>query len=129
MPFIICKDCNLPARVSKLKNGDNQYYTKALADGCQCGTDQRRGEPRQQWLRENMVETIEELNHSTDDFSIPKPVKNATSQHAGAENDIPDIPLIPKSKKKKSSKLWWLLVPVAGLGILAAKTLSRGKSQ
>jgi hypothetical protein len=116
MPFIICRDCKRPAEVVKLAKGKG-HYTKSMRDGCQCGTDQRRGEARQKWLSENMKDSIAELAYIPDNPPQEKPPKEVVK-----ETPRPD-------KKKKSSKLWWLLVPVAGLGILAAKTLSRGKSQ
>ncbi len=109
MPYVICRDCKKPAEVKKLAKGKG-FYTKNLKDGCQCGTDQRRGKVRQEWLASNMKDSLAELAYKPPAKDEPDPKPKA-------------------SKPSKQSKLWWLLAPVVGLGWLAAKTLNQGKSQ
>lgn len=117
MPFIICRDCDKPAIVAKLAKGKDQYCTKSMVDGCQCGTDQRRGKVRQDWLKANMKDSLTELDFKPHKTPEEKPQKEAVKETPSTD------------KKSKTSKLWWLLVPVAGLGILSAKLLSRGQKQ
>jgi hypothetical protein len=112
MYYIICRDCKQPALVKPFAKGEGYFLTKN-PQGCQCGTDQRRSKPFQKWIEENKKETVAEL------ATYQKPVENPKTQETPEETNQP--------KKTKSSKLWWLLLPVAALGLGFAKLTTGGK--
>ncbi|WP_416308541.1 hypothetical protein [Neptunicella sp. SCSIO 80796] len=64
-------DCGDVATVHNPKGKRSGHYYSI----CSCGTDQRSGEHRQKWLRENMRETVEDL----EPISISEPVKDVVS--------------------------------------------------
>lgn len=102
--YVPCRHCNEVAEVRKLAKGDG-YFTR-----CKCGTDQRRGAGRQKWIKENM-------RNSKDLIALKEP--EPESKKVGAPEK--------KQDKKIKPKLWWLLVPLAGIGIIASKTMKGTK--
>ena len=116
MSYITCKDCKKPAKVVPFSRGTG-FYTKSLKDGCQCGTDQRRGKARQDWLTDNMVDDLESIKPLPE----PKPGKSESKPKKSEQ----------KSKKVNQgnhSKLWWLAIPLLGIGYVFSRAVGGKKS-
>ena len=113
MPFIICRTCKKTALVEQLKadKKETKYAVKSYPGGCGCGTDQRRGKVRQDYIKSHMVDSIDELS-----TQVLEPVQDKPKP-----TELKPEEEKPPAGKKSYSKLWWLLIPVAGLGYTFAK--------
>ncbi len=117
MPFVLCRDCEKPAEVAKLARGKG-YFTRNHPEGCQCGTDQRRGKIRQDWIQANMVDSVDQL---TIILPIPSQIPPKKSELEPVEEEK------PPAGRKPYSKLWLLTIPVIGLGLVFAKMAGNKK--
>lgn len=101
--FIECATCgDNNAEVAPFKKG-NGYFTR-----CACGTDQRRGAARQEWIIENMRENRIE--------ALPEPEPEAV------EEPQPEAVETPEEKPEASGGFFGL---VAGATAIAAYLVFR----
>ncbi len=108
--FIRCRTCKDIAEVVPFAKGEG-YFTR-----CPCGTDQRRGKSRQDYLANNMVDTREQLEQAAE----PEPAKK--KQAASDPEGAPTSDKKPDGTTQASGK-WWLAIPGVAAGLLILKFL------